>query len=90
MALDYAIEVLARASDTCHGRGLVYCDVSGNVIQTGKQLKLIDMGGGSRRIDDEGQRDLRTPKTPFRHRRRGARTPALPASDIYTSGGRWP
>jgi serine/threonine-protein kinase PknG len=82
VALAYAIEILP-ALGYLHDRGLVYCDFKpDNVIQTGEQLKLIDMGG-VRRIDDDegaiyGTAGYQAPEI--------ARLGPSPASDLFTVG----
>lgn len=52
-ACAYGIEAL-EALGHLHGRNLLYCDFKvDNAIQTGDQLKLIDMGAVRRMDDDE-------------------------------------
>lgn len=48
----YGLELL-RALDYLHGLGMLYCDLKpDNAIQSGDELKLIDLGG-VRRMDDK-------------------------------------
>jgi serine/threonine-protein kinase PknG len=81
-ALAYTIGALS-ALGYLHSRGLVYCDFKPeNVIHTGEQLRLIDMGG-VRRIDDErgmiyGTVGFQAPEI--------ATDGPSPSSDLYTVG----
>lgn len=56
----YGLEIL-DALDYLHGRGLLYCDMKpANVIHSGDQIKLIDLGG-VRRIEDRSSPVVGTP-----------------------------
>jgi len=81
-AIAFVLAVLPAFSNL-HGRGLVYCDFKpDNMIQTGDQMKLIDLGG-VRRVDDPAGDIYGTV---------GFQAPEVPdlgpsfASDIYTIG----
>jgi serine/threonine-protein kinase PknG len=82
VALAYAIEALS-ALQYLHGRGLVYCDFKPeNVIHTGEQIRLIDLGG-VQRIGDEagpvyGTVGLQAPEI--------EKEGPSPSSDLYTVG----
>jgi serine/threonine-protein kinase PknG len=82
VALAYAIEALS-ALEYLHGRGLVYCDFKPeNVIHTGEQIRLIDLGG-VQRIGDEagpvyGTVGLQAPEI--------EKDGPSPSSDLYTVG----
>lgn len=82
VALAYAIEALS-ALEYLHGRSLVYCDFKPeNVIHTGEQIRLIDLGG-VQRIGDEagpvyGTVGLQAPEI--------EKDGPSPASDLYAVG----
>jgi serine/threonine-protein kinase PknG len=81
-ALAYLIEVLP-AFGYLHDRGLIFCDFKpDNVLQTGDQVKLIDLGGVVRLDDEEsaiyGTVGFQAPEI--------ARTGPTVASDIFTIG----
>jgi serine/threonine-protein kinase PknG len=81
-ALAYLIEVMP-AFGYLHDRGLIFCDFKpDNVIQTGDQVKLIDLGGVVR-VDDEesaiyGTVGFQAPEI--------AETGPTVATDIFTIG----
>ncbi len=81
-ALAYLIEIMP-AFGYLHDRGLIFCDFKpDNVIQTGDQLKLIDLGGVVR-VDDEesaiyGTVGFQAPEI--------AETGPTVATDIFTIG----
>ncbi|GAB78629.1 serine/threonine-protein kinase [Austwickia chelonae] len=81
-ALAYVLEILP-AFQYLHDRNLLYCDFKpDNLIQTGDEVRLIDMGG-VRRIDDldspiYGTIGYQAPEI--------AQTGPSVASDIYTIG----
>ena len=81
-ALAYVLEIMP-AFGYLHDRGLIYCDFKpDNVIQTGDQVKLIDLGGVVHEDDDAaaiyGTVGFQAPEI--------AADGPSPASDIYTIG----
>ncbi|WP_306205133.1 serine/threonine-protein kinase [Actinoplanes sp. RD1] len=81
-ALAYVLEIMP-AFGYLHDRGLIYCDFKpDNVIQTGDQVKMIDLGGVVH-IDDQdaalyGTLGYQAPEI--------AQAGPSPQSDIYTIG----
>ncbi|GAB3651046.1 serine/threonine-protein kinase [Glycomyces tarimensis] len=82
-AIPFALEILA-AFEYLHSNGMVYCDLKpANVIQSGNQLKLIDLGA-MRRIGRAGGDIWRTPG--YSAPEIGRSHPPDVASDLYTVG----
>jgi serine/threonine-protein kinase PknG len=81
-ALAYLLEVMP-AFGYLHDRGLIFCDFKpDNVIQTGDQVKLIDLGGVVR-VDDEDSAIYGT--VGYQAPEMATAGPSI-ASDVYTIG----
>lgn len=82
-AIPFALEILS-AFDYLHSNGMVYCDLKpSNIIQSGKRLKLIDLGA-MRHIGRTGGDIWRTPGYSAPEISRSH--PPDVASDLYTVG----
>jgi len=83
-ALAYVLEVLPALAHM-HERGLIYCDFKpDNVVQTGTEVKLIDLGA-VRRADDPGGDVWGTVGYQAPEIAAGSAEPSV-ASDLYTVG----